>query len=201
MVDRQQEHADFQDLLQRIRGGDSAAMAELVARYEHDIHIIARGQLGRALRPYLDSIDIVQSVHKSLMVGLRAERFEFTGPDKLIALAAVMVRRKVARHWRKMRRQNRESGVRGSDQELPDFVVSIADRQDNPADTASHHEQVNVALNRLEGVDRELVALRLEGYSTVNAAERLGLNPDVARVRLSRLRRKLKETQALSELL
>lgn len=202
MFDSSQGSDEFQNLLRRTRSGDASATSELVARYEPEIRIIARGQLGKALRPYMDSVDIVQSVHRSLLVGLRAERFEFTGPEKLIALAATMVRRKVARHWRKMRRQQRLSGTNPSSGELPDYVISISDDSfECPERQVSYREQVARALNRMEGVDRELVALRLEGYSTVKAAEHLGLNADVARVRLSRLRRKLRDANVLAELI
>ena len=192
---------DFHELMRKVRDGDRTAMSQLVERYEPDIRIIARARLGKSLRPYMDSVDIVQSVHRSLLVGLRDDRFEFASPEKLIALAATMVRRKVARHWRKMRRQNRNSGAAMPDSDLPDYVVSVADSIASPAEQVSYREQVTSALNRMEGVDRDLIALRLEGYSTAKAAELLEINPDVARVRLSRLRRRLKDANLLSDLI
>src|SRR5688572_12807585 len=100
---------NFAALLGRARQGDEAALAELAAKYEPEVRIDARVQLGQALRPYLDSMDLVQSVHRSLLVGLRQNKFEFASPENLIGLALTMVRRKVARHWRKLRRQHRLS--------------------------------------------------------------------------------------------
>src|SRR5262245_10668681 len=97
----------FAELLSKGRGGDRAALALLAEEYEPQVRVVARAKLGTALRPYLDSMDLVQSVHRSLMLGLRDQRFEIDSPDGLVALALTIVRRKVARHWRRLRRQQR----------------------------------------------------------------------------------------------
>ena len=47
--------------------------------------------LGPALRPYLDSLDLVQSVHRSLLLGLRQEKYDISSPDQIIALAVTLV--------------------------------------------------------------------------------------------------------------
>ena len=194
MIER---NLEFKEILREIRCGNEDALARLVEQYQDDIRIIARAHLGPALRPYMDSLDLVQSVHHSLIVGLRANRYEFSSSDKLIALAAVVLRRKVARHWRYLRKQLRESGHHPSDSDLPDYVVSLSDEQRDPSEIASYRDQVAFVMGRLEGVDRELVSLRLEGYSTVDAARHLNIDADVARVRLSRLRRRLRHARIL----
>ena len=195
------QNLQFSNLLRDVRSGDEDALSRLVEQYQDDIRIIARAQLGPALRPYMDSQDLVQSVNHSLIVGLRANRYEFTSPEKLIALAAVVLKRKIARHWRNLRRQQRESGIRPPDSNLPDYIVSLSDERRDPAELASFRDQIAFVMARLEGVDRELVSLRLEGYSTIDSARYMNIDPDVARVRLSRLRRRLKNARLLSELI
>src|SRR5438128_1374600 len=98
---------EFTALLARTRQGDKSAVAEVVQRYEHIIHRAARALLGPQMRPFLDSLDIVQSVHRSLLIGVRREKFEIASTSGLIALALTMVRRKIARHWRKLQHQPR----------------------------------------------------------------------------------------------
>src|ERR1700677_2998952 len=98
---------DFGVLLASARAGDQAALVELARKYEPEVRIVAHVLLGPALRPHLDSVDLVQSVHRSLMLGLRNCKFDISSPEKLIALALTMVRRKVARHWRHLRKQQR----------------------------------------------------------------------------------------------
>src|SRR5213076_2468656 len=94
----------FLDLLERGRQGDQEALSLLVQHYEREVRLVARVLLGPALRPYLDSVDLVQSVHRSLMVALRANKFELNSPENLVALAVTMIRRMAARHWRHLRR-------------------------------------------------------------------------------------------------
>ncbi|MEQ1828910.1 MAG: ECF-type sigma factor [Pirellula sp.] len=110
---------DFDLLLLAARSGDSDALGKLVAQYEPELRIVARARLGTALRPHLDSIDLVQSVHRSLLIGLRADRFDTSSPEKLIALALTIVRRKVAKHWRHRQYKQQKVGDdgHGRDQE------------------------------------------------------------------------------------
>src|SRR5262245_57435224 len=105
--------SEFAELLAKARSGDEAALTRLAERYEPKVRVVARVLLGPALRPYLDSVDLVQSVHRSVVVGLRVGKFDLSAPGDLIALAVAMLRRKVARHWRHLRKQQRPSVADG----------------------------------------------------------------------------------------
>jgi RNA polymerase sigma factor (sigma-70 family) len=181
----------FEDLLARARLGDSAAMGELAKRYEPEVLAVARVRLGPALRPYLDTFDLVQSVHRSLIVGLRNNKFAFTGPEQLVALAVTIVRRKAARQWQRAQRQVRDTP--GTDSTpLPDLLVRLTAHDSDPAREAETRDTVGRVLGTLDGIDRDLLDLSIHGYRTVEIAEMLGQNADVLRVRLSRLRAKLR---------
>src|SRR2546430_17687874 len=94
----------FATLLALARQGDRNAPAQLTQQYESKVRLVARVVLGPALRPYLDTMDLVQSVHHTVMLGLRAAHFNLAGPESLLALALTLVRRKAARHWRHLQR-------------------------------------------------------------------------------------------------
>lgn len=162
--------------------------------------MVARVRLGAALRPYLDSVDIVQSVHRSVMVGLREGRFDISSPEKLTALAVTIVRRKVARHWRHLRRQKRESyNDLVTSQDLPNMIVSLSSSDSDPQAIAALHDQTQRLLSSMSETERRLIELRLSGCTTAQAARELGLDADVLRVQLSRLRRRLRERGLLSD--
>src|SRR5438045_2810125 len=97
----------FADLLTRARAGDQGALDQLARLYQPDVRIVAHFLIGRPLRPYLDSVDLVQSVHKSLLKGLKSDKFDISSPEKLVALASTIARRKAARNWRHLQRQKR----------------------------------------------------------------------------------------------
>ena len=190
------EH-DYADLLDRARAGDPAAFGELARIYEPELRIIARVRLGTALRPHLDTIDLVQSVHRSLLVGLRGGNFDVSTPERLVALALEMVRRKAARKWRHVRREQRLSHGGQSDETLSQRLASLASAETDPARAALAKDAIDHVCRDLADVDRQLLELRLEGYSTVQAARELNQDPDVLRVRLSRLRRRLRKRGAM----
>jgi RNA polymerase sigma-70 factor (ECF subfamily) len=183
---------NFGELLQRARSGDQGAITEVVQRYEGEVRVVAHFLLGRDLRPYLDSGDLVQSVHRSLLLGLRNDKFDIDSPKKLVALALGMVRRKAARHWRRCKRQLR---LDVESNELPAALVCGQD----PACAAQIQDALYHLWNNLDAEERRIVELRLEGQSTAEVARTLSLDADILRVRLSRLRRRLRVTGVLTE--
>lgn len=183
----------FAELLDRARGGDEAAIARVVGRYENIIRRAARGRLGPALRPTLDSMDIVQSVHKSLLLGLRFNKFDIGSPEQLVALAMRIVQRKVARQWRRASRRP-PPGI--GDAEVLD---ALPDRTDDPTTKVGGNERVRQLLADLEPTDRQLVELRLAGHSTAEVARRLGVDAAMLRVRLARLRKRLRDSGLLDD--
>ena len=190
--------AEFERLLAAGRAGDAAALQQIVQRYEPEVRLVARLRLSAALRPHLDSVDLVQSVHRSLMIGLRDGRFDISTPEKLVALALTMVRRKAANHWRHLKRQQRLSGDHDR-QNLPDLLLSLHTESDAVHEQLVVRESIDRLLDELTDVDRQLMELRLEGYSTAEVARKLGVDSDVLRVRLSRLRRKIRDLNIISE--
>jgi RNA polymerase sigma-70 factor (ECF subfamily) len=190
---------EFATLLARARQGDQGAVAELARQYEPEVRLVAHVRLGRALRPYLDTVDLVQSVHRTLALGLREDKFDISSPDKLVALALTLVRRKVARHWRRLQRQQRLSGGPADTGNLPQLLAALSSPQADPARDAQLNEAVGRICAGMDGVERQLMELRLQGYSTAEAARELGLDADVLRVRLSRLRQRLRATGLFTE--
>src|SRR5262245_19932946 len=188
---------DFASLLGRARAGDAAALEQLVRRYEAKVRIVARVLLGPALRPHLDSIDLVQSVHRSLLLGLRDGRFDVSNPERLLGLALTMVRRKAARQWRRMRRQQSSGGGAGED--LCDLLASLQSSNSDPAQAAQFNDQLRHLCDRLDTTERRILELRLQDYSSDEMAREVNLSPVALRVRLSRLRQRLRDSGAVAE--
>ena len=186
--------SDFAALLDRARGGDQDSLSELARKYEPEVPIVARVLLGPGLRPYLDSLDLVQSVHKSLLLGLRQAKYQIDSPERLVALAVTMLRRKVARMWRQNRRQLRLNRPDDSGENFTDVLVGLAGAEPDPARHAQMTDAVQRLWNHLSALDRRVIELRLEGHSTADAARLLNEDPDRLRVRLNRLRRQVRES-------
>lgn len=180
------------DLLARVRGGDDAAAAELVQRYERAVLRSVRSRLGKNLRSAMDSMDVMQSVHRSLLTGVKNERFQFASPQQLIGLAVMMVQRKVARHWRKLKHLPTAGGtVTGHGATAA--LESIASEESAPADMVAAGELLDQVLGQLGDFDQQLIRLKLDGHSSAETAAILEKEPAFIRMRWSRLRQLLRE--------
>ena len=184
---------EFAALLARVRQGEAAALTELIQLYEPDVWIAARVRLGPALRPYLDLADLVQSVHYSLISGLQKQKFDLASPEKLVALAVAMVRRKIGRHWRSLKRQTRSASGAPAGSNPRQALLYLCTSEDDPGSAVRSAEAVDHFLQGLDDIDRRLLELRMDGYSTTEAARQLGVDAGCLRVRLGRLRKRLLE--------
>jgi RNA polymerase sigma-70 factor (ECF subfamily) len=195
------DHAPtFAELVARAGRGDSAALAELVREYEPKVRVVARVLLGPALRPYLDSVDLAQSVHKSIFIGLRDNKFELAGPDQLVGLALTVLRRKAARHWRHLQRQRRLSGDGNTKADsLPGLLTALSSPETDPATEAQFRDQVEHLCTHLDESERRILDLRLEGHTPSEIADRIGVSRVALRVRLTRLRQRLQATNVVTD--
>lgn len=143
------------------------------------------------MRGVMDSMDVMQSVHRSLLTGVKNERFQLTTPQQLIGLAVVMVQRKVARHWRKLKRFPTIRS-HSTDCGSAPVVEAIASDEALPSEVAIANDLLERFLSQLDDFDRELVRLKLAGHSSVESATILGRESAFVRMRWSRLRQLLR---------
>src|SRR5262245_41257825 len=187
---------DFAALMRAAAAGSIAAQERLCRQYEPKVRIVARVLLGPALRPHFDSMDLVQSVHRSLLVGLREAKFDISSPEKLVALASTIARRKVARKWRTIRGQQPRGG-RGAES-LAQTLSSLSSSSADPAKVAEFNDQIERLCESLSDEERRMLELRLEGYTSPEVASQLGLHAVALRVRWSRLRKRLHDSGVMT---
>jgi RNA polymerase sigma-70 factor (ECF subfamily) len=189
----------FAELFSRARNRDAEAMSELCRQYEPRLRLVARVLLGPALRPMLDSMDLVQSVHRSLLIGIREEKFAISTPENLIALAMTLLRRKVARHWKYTQRQRRLRTGGTSIDLLPTILAELVTTEAGPVEVAEYHDLVARLCRKLDPTELQVLALRLDGHTTAEIAQRLGMNHITLRTRLTRLRERLRTCGVLND--
>jgi RNA polymerase sigma-70 factor (ECF subfamily) len=190
---------DYAGLVALASRGDRDALDELSRRYEPKIRIVARLVLGPALRPYLDSVDLTQSVHRSLLLGLREGKLVLDDPEQLIGLAVTMLRRKAARHWRHLQRQRRLSGAGPAPGDRSAVLASLGGGGSDPVAEAQFRDQVEHLCAHLDETERRILDLRLEGHTSNEIAAQVGLSHVNVRVRLTRLRQRLQASGVVAD--
>jgi RNA polymerase sigma-70 factor (ECF subfamily) len=210
MTDRE---LDTDELIRRAVGGDEVALAELFACYQNQLLRMVRLRLDRRLQGRLDPSDVLQEAYLDLSREL--PRYAATRPMEFFLWLRVVVSQRLMR----IHRQHLGAQVRDAAQELSLFSgpfpqassVSLASRLMGRLTTASEAAmraevqlRLQDALNDLEPLDREIIALRnFEELSNREAAAVVGLTPAAASKRyiraLTRLQRSLKDVSGLHD--
>lgn len=178
---------------------DEAELFERLRQFEPEIRRAARVRLSPLLRPHLDSVDLVQSLFITLLDGLRREKLDLSHPEKLVALSAEIIRRKVARVWRRMQNRARLNDRLNLPREVDPLAIPNSAEGDDPSETAQYRDEIRQVLAHLDPSEQRLIELRIEGCSTAEAARALDASPDVLRVKLSRLRKKLRDLGVMTD--
>lgn len=186
------DKVSFTELVAAAGRGDEEALTRLLEYCEPKFRIIARVSLGPLLRPQLDTMDLVQSMKRMLIPGLRAGLYELDSPDQLVALAATIIRRKVALYWR---RQKKQAVLRLAEQALASGEEALVEHR---IQDWENEELLARLLESLTEEERQLFRMQLEGLTIVEIARLLGCRPGPLRARLSRLRKKLRSLAGIS---
>jgi RNA polymerase sigma factor (sigma-70 family) len=178
------DEPDFAELLGRTRGGDQAAAAELVRRYEPAVRRAIRVRLlNPRLRRVLDSMDVCQSVMASFFIRTALGQFELNSSEDVLKLLVRMARNKVAglvRHEQAERRDNRRLEA-GSDE-----AERLPARDDTPSQMVAGSELLLEFRRRLTADEQHLAEQRRQGREWAEIAAEMGQTPESLRKRLAR---------------
>jgi RNA polymerase sigma factor (sigma-70 family) len=174
---------DFPSLMARVRGGDEAAAAELVRRYEPLIRREVRLRLeDRRLARAFDSMDVCQSVLASFFVRAAAGQYDLDQPGQLVRLLVTMARNKLASAARQQYRQRRDSRRQAGAAELE----QVAEGAPAPSRVALGKELLAQVMGRLAEDERRIVELRGQGLSWDEVARRMGGSAQARRMQMAR---------------
>lgn len=168
----------FDDLMARLRAGQSDAAAQVFTRFANRLIALARKQLDPEILRKVDPEDVLQSVFRSFFSRYPSGQFgEFESWDNLWAILAVITLRKCGHridYFHAARRDVRRevTGPGGADESTLD--VGAEDPEPTPAEAAMLTETVERLMRTLDGRHREMLALSLQGYSAPEISSRLG---------------------------
>jgi RNA polymerase sigma-70 factor, ECF subfamily len=155
--------------MDRLKQGDGAVAEKVYKRFVVRLICLARLHLDTRLRQKVDPEDVVQSAFRSFFVRHGEGQFDLEGWDGLWALLTTITLRK-CRRWREhYRTAGRDLRVEAEDASR---AGEIASPDPTPEEAVTLAEQVELLLRGLEGRDRDVVSLRLQGYlpSEISAA-------------------------------
>jgi RNA polymerase sigma-70 factor (ECF subfamily) len=194
------------ELLRRAAQGDEDGWGALLERHRSRLRRMVALRLDRRLQGRIDASDVIQDAYQEAWARLPDYLRQRPAPffmwlryltgQKLLELH----RRHLGTHMRDAGRE--VSLYRGT---LPEassaaLAAQLLGREPRPSEAAVRAEmkvRLQEALNSLDPLDREVLALRhFEHLSNVEAAEVLGLAPSAASKRYLRALKRLKDTLA-----
>jgi RNA polymerase sigma-70 factor (ECF subfamily) len=175
------------NLLGQLCSGDVAAAAAVFRAFEPYLRKAVRRQIPANLRAKFDSADILQSVWADALRGFREAGWRFSDADHLRGFLFVAMRNRVVDRIR----QSQKAADRQEPLGDRDDGHTLASRQPRPSEVAQAEDLWERILAHCPPEHRPLLALKRQGYSLAEIAERTGLHPDSVRRILRTLARQL----------
>jgi RNA polymerase sigma-70 factor (ECF subfamily) len=175
------------DLLDKLRGGDPAAVEEVFRAYEPHLRLVVRRHLPQRLRAKFDSLDVVQSVWADVLDGFRAAGCRFADAEHLRAFLITVTRRRLSdrlRHFRTaLEREQHLAEVR------PESLAGTG--QARPSEVAQANDLWAKMLALCPPAHHDVLRLRREGLRLGEIAARTGLHEGSVRRILRKLARQV----------
>ncbi len=195
-------HAPFNQLIDRVKAGDSTAAQSLWNLYHPAVLRLLRKRLPAHRRRAFDEEDVAASAFLSFFDGIAADRFpELQEPDNLWNLLAVIAGRKAHAYVRHHGRQKRggtrlrgESAFAAADDPAKHGIEQVGDGQNSPASVVEFVDEVDNLLAMLKDDQLQQIALlKLDGHSIAEIAAETGITQRAVQRRLALIRQTWRE--------
>jgi DNA-directed RNA polymerase specialized sigma24 family protein len=188
----------FDDLMARLKAGDSDASAAVFRRFVDKLVALAARQFAMELRERADIEGVVQSVYRSFFTRQARGQLEPADWEELWNLLAVIALRKCAR-----RREYLCAAVRDASREVAARPAGDSaslwepiSREPSPPEAAALAETVETLLGALDDEERAMACGFLQGHTAGEIAVVSGCSERTARRLRSRLKHRLRRILA-----
>jgi RNA polymerase sigma-70 factor (ECF subfamily) len=185
----------FDELAARLRAGDPEAAQLLFQRYAGRLIGLARKHLDTVIRQKVDPEEVVQSAFKSFFPRLAGGKFELENWEGLWSLLVTITLRKcgkkVARFFGPSRDVRKEIPLPAGADEGPVNWQAVSG-EPTPHEAATLAELVEVLMHGLGDRGRQVVELRLQGYTVPEISAQVGWTEHTVEGQLRRLRKRLR---------
>lgn len=187
MVEESSSHYD--DLIRRLRSGDDEAAREVFDRYAARLLLLSRRRIGQRMNSRVDPEDVVQSVFRTFFARVKNDQFDIAAKDDLFKLLVRITAHKTLRqiaHHRAAKRDPKQETPQGDD--AHEMLMQVMADEPTPETIVTFMDQLEHFLSQLAPEDRQILELRLQGFSTEEIAKQLGSYDRKIRRVLERIR-------------
>jgi RNA polymerase sigma-70 factor (ECF subfamily) len=182
----------FDDLMARLRAGDQDAATHIFNRFARQLINLTRSRLDTLLRPKMDPEDVLQSVYRSFFDRHARGQYDLENWDSLWGILTLITIRKCGHrleYYRAARRDiQREAAL---PPEASGIGWEAVARDPTPSEAAQLTETIEQLMAGLTSRQRDMVALRLQGYTAPEISARVKRTERTVQRVLQRVKTKL----------
>jgi RNA polymerase sigma factor (sigma-70 family) len=167
--------SDDRDLVSDYQAGSESAARDLFDKYCERLMKLAKRRIGQRMASRFDPEDVIQSAFRTFFTRVKNDEFTFEQEDDLFKLLVRLTVRKTLRriehHNAAKRNPSLEAAQRTDDVE----PFSLVAGQAMPPDMeVALIDEFQLLIGQLPELDRQVLELKVQGYTTVEIAEKLG---------------------------
>ncbi|QDV64933.1 RNA polymerase sigma factor [Crateriforma conspicua] len=155
-------------LVDRFRNGDERAADDLYERYAHRLIGLIASRMNERLRTRTEPEDVLQSVLRSVFMGVRSGQYNAPEGATLWNLMSVIAVRKVRNHYRAMLTQRRDAKVFSLD-DPESWDDAVGDESLQLFETSFRE-----LIEPLRADEQQIVTLRLQMHTVEEIAQIIG---------------------------
>jgi RNA polymerase sigma-70 factor (ECF subfamily) len=169
------ESTELQSLLDLWRAGNQDAARQIVERYVDRLVALARRRISQRLASRVDPEDVVQSVFRTFFGRIKAGQFVIEDQDDLTKLLVSITVHKTLRQVEFHQAAKRATSQEAAQGRLSfERMQQLLDREPTPEEANTFLDQLEHFLNKLTPFERQVLELRMQGYSNEEIAMELG---------------------------
>ncbi len=169
------EPTDDRELAHEIQAGSESAAKELFDKYCERLMRLSKRRISQRMASRFDPDDVVQSAFRTFFKRVKNDEFTFEQEEDLFKLLVRLTVRKTLRqvvHHQAAKRSPTSEMTDGSDDSQ--LLAQVAGNVPAPDVELALLEQFEKLMESLTPIERQVVELKMQGYTTVEIAEKLG---------------------------
>lgn len=167
--------SDDRDLVNEFQDGSQSAAKELFDKHCERLLRLAKRRIGQRMSSRFDPEDVVQSAFRTFFTRVKNDEFEFEHEDDLFKLLVRLTVRKTLRRIQYHRADKRNPEVeQGHQSDGTEIFAKVACEEPTAEVEVALLDEFERFVGQLPQLDRQVLELKVQGYSTIEIADRLG---------------------------
>lgn len=170
-----ESRGDDLELIAEFQAGSESAAQTLFDRYCERLMRLAKRRIGQRMTSRVDPEDVVQSAYRTFFTRVKNDEFSFHEQDDLFKLLVRLTVNKALRQIAYHRAAKRNPELEALQSSNPqEFLQQISAENPSPDMEVALLDEFEQLMGQLQPLDRDVLQLKMQGYSTVEIAEKLG---------------------------